>query len=122
MWIHLRKEKFPSKCKSKLMPRSDGPFKILEKVSPNAYKVNLPTGFGVSATFDVADLSLYYDENEEILSLRLNSNLAGENDGDHQTKESNATDEVKEVQRSVNECQGRQGSPGHGQKHLNSKP
>ena len=83
MWIHLRKEKFPSKCKSKLMPRSDGPFEILEKVSPNAYKVNLPTGFGVSATFNVADLSLYYDENEEILSLRSNSNVVGENDGDH---------------------------------------
>ena len=44
----------------------------------------------------MADPSLYYDENEEILSLRLNSNLAGENDGDHQTKESNATEEDKE--------------------------
>jgi len=26
VWVHLRKERFPSKCKSKLMPREDGPF------------------------------------------------------------------------------------------------
>jgi len=83
VWIHLRKERFPSKRKSKLMPRSDGPFKILEKISPNACKVDLPGEYGVSATFNVADLSPYYDEDEEILSLRSNSNQAGENDGEH---------------------------------------
>ena len=51
----------------------------------------------------MANLSPHYDENEEISSLRSNFNLAGENDGDHQAKLSNATEEVKEVQRSVNE-------------------
>jgi len=30
VWIHFRKEQFPSKRKSKLMPRVDGPFKFLE--------------------------------------------------------------------------------------------
>ena len=40
------------------MPRSDGPFEILEKIGPNAYKVDLPGDYGVSATFNVADLSL----------------------------------------------------------------
>ena len=42
VWIHLRKERFPSKRRSKHLPRSDGPFKILEKVNSNAYKVDLP--------------------------------------------------------------------------------
>src|SRR6266508_1280073 len=26
VWVHLRMERFPEKCKSKLMPRGDGPF------------------------------------------------------------------------------------------------
>ena len=60
VWLHLRKKRFPGKRKSKLMPRSDGPFEILEKIGPNAYKVDLPGDYGVSATFNVADLSPYY--------------------------------------------------------------
>ena len=31
----------------------------------------------------MADLSPYYEEDEELPSLRSNSNQAGENDGDH---------------------------------------
>ena len=64
VWLHLRKERFPGKRKSKLMPRCDGPFEILEKIGPNAYKVDLPGDYGVFATFNVADLSPYYDPNE----------------------------------------------------------
>lgn len=41
VWIHLRKERFPSKRKSKLSSRSDGRFKIIERVNENAYKVEL---------------------------------------------------------------------------------
>ena len=29
--LHLRKDRFPDFCKTKLMPRVDGPFKVLEK-------------------------------------------------------------------------------------------
>ena len=88
VWIHLRKERFLSERKSKIMPRSDGPFEILEKVGPNAYKVDLPGEYGVSATFNVADLSPYFEENEGIPSLRSNSNPPGEDDGDHLTRPS----------------------------------
>ena len=31
LWLHLRKDRFPNLHKSKLMPRVDGPFKVLEK-------------------------------------------------------------------------------------------
>ena len=41
VWIHISKGRFPSKHKSKLMPRADGPFRIIEKVNDNAYKVDL---------------------------------------------------------------------------------
>jgi len=30
VWIHLRKEGFPSKCRNKLIPTADGPFEALE--------------------------------------------------------------------------------------------
>jgi hypothetical protein len=30
VWLHLRKDRFPALRKSKLMPRADGPFKVLE--------------------------------------------------------------------------------------------
>jgi len=39
VWIHISKGGFPSKRKSKLMPRVDGPFWIIEKVNDNAYNI-----------------------------------------------------------------------------------
>ena len=35
VWLHLRKDRFPELRKSKLMPRADGPFKILENINDN---------------------------------------------------------------------------------------
>ena len=32
VWSHLRKDRFPDLRKSKLMPRADEPFKVLEKI------------------------------------------------------------------------------------------
>jgi len=79
----MRKERLPSKRKSKIMPRSEGPYEILEQVGPNAYKVDLSGDYGISAMFNVADLRPYVDESEEIPSLRSNSSQPGEDDGDH---------------------------------------
>ena len=78
VWIHLRKDRFPSKRKSKLAPRADGPFEIVEKVNDNAYKVELPGEYGgVSATFNVGDLSPYLEDD---LDLRANPSQPGEDD------------------------------------------
>ncbi|WRX11626.1 Integrase [Theobroma cacao] len=41
VWIHLRKECFP-KSRAKLSPRADGPFRVLERINENAYKIELP--------------------------------------------------------------------------------
>ncbi|GAV88278.1 hypothetical protein CFOL_v3_31701, partial [Cephalotus follicularis] len=35
VWVNLRKERFPSNRKSKLAPRADGPFEVLERVGDN---------------------------------------------------------------------------------------
>jgi hypothetical protein len=57
VWVHLRKERFPEKRKSKLLPRGDGPFKVVAKIGDNAYKLDLRGEYNVSATFNVADLT-----------------------------------------------------------------
>jgi hypothetical protein len=79
VWLHLRKERFPDLRKSKLMSRADGPFKIPEKINDNAYKLELPSEFGVSLTFNISDLQPYMGEEDEVLS-RMTSIQNGEND------------------------------------------
>jgi hypothetical protein len=59
VWLHLRKERFSDLRKSKLMHRVDGSFKVLEKINENAYQLNLPADFGVSPSFNIADLKPY---------------------------------------------------------------
>ena len=57
VWVHFRKERFPSKRKSKLLPRGDGPFQVLKRINDNDYVVNLPEDYGVSSSFNINDLS-----------------------------------------------------------------
>jgi len=47
VWVHLHKDRFLEKRKSKLMPRGDGPFRVLSKINDNAYKIDLPEDYGV---------------------------------------------------------------------------
>uniref|UniRef100_A0A151UGN9 Transposon Ty3-I Gag-Pol polyprotein n=1 Tax=Cajanus cajan TaxID=3821 RepID=A0A151UGN9_CAJCA len=83
VWLHLRKDKFPSIRKSKLSPRGDGPFQVLKKINNNAYVLDLPSEYGVSPSFNISDLSLFtgVDEQDED-SLDLRSNLLQEGGGD----------------------------------------
>jgi hypothetical protein len=81
VWLHLRKERFPELRKSKLLPRPDGPFKVLEKISNNAYKLDLPMDFGFSPTFNIVDLKLYLGEEDELES-RMTQMQEGEEDED----------------------------------------
>jgi hypothetical protein len=84
VWLHLWKNRFPTLRRSKLMPRAAGPFKILTKINDNAYVLDLPPEFGVSTSFNVADLKLYADEDEELPS-RTTSVQEGEDDEDMNT-------------------------------------
>nr|GEW80356.1 RNA-directed DNA polymerase [Tanacetum cinerariifolium] len=58
--------------------RGDGPFKIVQCMGKNAYKVELPGHHKVSATFNVKDLSQYRGENE--VNSRASSFQPEEND------------------------------------------
>jgi 4-hydroxy-L-threonine phosphate dehydrogenase PdxA len=64
------------------MPRANGPFKVIEKINDNAYKLELPANFGmVSPTFNIVDLKPYSGEEDEIAS-RTTSIQEGEHDED----------------------------------------
>jgi hypothetical protein len=82
----LRKERFPNLRNSKLMPRADGPFKVLEKINENAYKLDLPAYFGVSPTFNIADLKPYLGEEDELES-RMTQMQEGQDDVDINTSD-----------------------------------
>jgi hypothetical protein len=68
VWLHLRKDRFLDLRKSKLLPRADGPFKMLKKINDNAYKLELCADVGVSPTFNIADLKPYMREVDEFES------------------------------------------------------
>jgi len=83
VWLHLRKDMFPTKRKSKLSPCRDGPFQVFKRVNNNAYKLDLPAEYGVHDTFNVIDLSPFVGTNEEneALDLRTNPFQGGGDDG-----------------------------------------
>jgi hypothetical protein len=86
VWLHLRKERFPDLRKSKLMPRADGLFKVLEKINENSYKIDLPADFWVSPTFNIAYLKPYLGEEYELES-RMTQMQEGEDDVDINTSD-----------------------------------
>jgi hypothetical protein len=83
VWLHLRKDRFPEKRRSKLLPRGDGPFQVVERINDNAYKLE----YGVSASFNVADLSPF-DVGDD---LRANPSQVGENDASQGAGHANHT-------------------------------
>ena len=76
--MHLRKDRFSEQRKSKLQPRADGPFKVLRKINDNAYEIDLPSTYGVSSSFNVANLSPFFWVEES----RMTPFQEGEDDED----------------------------------------
>ena len=74
VWVHLRKDRFPPGKFGKLKPRVDDPFKIIEKIGENAYKLQLPDEYEISPMFNVKDLRAYHGED---LRVSLFSQLWG---------------------------------------------
>lgn len=80
VWVHLKRKRFPSKRKNTLMPRVGGSYKVVGRVNDNAYKVDLPSDYGVHAIFNIGDLLLYVDD-DELAELRIIPLKRGGNDG-----------------------------------------
>ena len=57
--VRLRPERFPPGTLKKLHARGAGLFKIIKRVGPNAYVLELPPELGISSTFNISDLVEY---------------------------------------------------------------
>ena len=57
--ICIRPERYPSGTVTKLQARSVGPFKVLKKLGPNAYVIDIPSDYGISSTFNIVDLIVF---------------------------------------------------------------
>ena len=62
------------------MPQADGPFRVLQRIEENAYTIELPGDYGVSKTFNVSDLSPYYEDQEDQVDLGASLHQPGETD------------------------------------------
>ncbi|XP_071914093.1 uncharacterized protein [Coffea arabica] len=71
VWLHLRKERFSKQRQSKLSPRGNGPFQVIERINDNAYRLDLLGEYNVSATFNFADLSPFLAGDKHDLRANL---------------------------------------------------
>ena len=69
------------------------PFKILEKINDNAYKLELPPEFEISPTLNISDLKPYLGEEDE-LEQRATPLQEGEDDEDITPMDTNNTPQV----------------------------
>ena len=96
VWLHFRKDRFPTLRKSKFMPRGDGPFQVLKRINDNAYELDMPGTFLGSHTFNISDLTLF---SVGLQNSWSNSLQLGEYDGDQDQKEVEA--EVEDAQEDI---------------------
>ena len=85
----------------KLSPRCDGPFKVLKRVNDNVYRLDLPEGYDVHATFNVADLIPFAsgtDDEPETTDLRTNPSREGGDDEMPRAKGSTTRAMVRRIQ------------------------
>jgi len=73
--IRLRPERFPKGSFQKLHHRRGGPFKILQRLGPNAYHIELPPEFHLSPVFNVEDLTAFSGNIEEPTTNNLSPNI-----------------------------------------------
>ena len=89
------------------MPRGDGPFRVLAKINDNAYKIELPKDYGVSTTFNVADLTPYFGPEESELRTtpfqeREDDEAISTNHAPYHVNQAHDVEDVTQVREQVN--------------------
>ena len=77
VWVVLTKERFPAREYNKLKSRKIGPVQILERINPNAYRIQLPSHLRTSDVFNVKHIFPYHGDNDSPDSWSNPSNPAG---------------------------------------------
>ena len=88
--IRLRPERYATEKAHKLHPRAAGPFRVCQKINPNAYDIAIPPDWGIPLTFNICKLVAYQGPLEVPTEPGLPPNLTEpspfepeENDGPH---------------------------------------
>ena len=62
--VFFRRDRFPASTYNKTKMKKYGHFKILHKISNNAYVIDLPATFNISNIFNVQDISPFYGDDD----------------------------------------------------------
>jgi len=94
----MRKKRFPKQRKSKLQPRRDRHFQVLERINDNAYKIDIPGEYGVSSSFNVVDLTPFVvgDDSEDLKTNVFQEGGNDENSKTAQIQESMTSSKTKQ--------------------------
>jgi len=57
--IKLRPERFLPRTMKKLHAREAGPFKVIKRIGPNVYVLELLLDYGISSTFNITNMKEY---------------------------------------------------------------
>ena len=57
--IRIQPERFPFGTIKKLQAHNADPFKVLKRMGPNLYVIDLPHDYGISSSFNIEDLVAY---------------------------------------------------------------
>ncbi|KAL1188197.1 hypothetical protein V5N11_003226 [Cardamine amara subsp. amara] len=67
VWVHLRSERYAKQQRGKLQPRGAGPFKVLERINNNAYRIEIIGKPRMSTTFNIVDLARFDTGDDPVL-------------------------------------------------------
>nr|GFA33441.1 hypothetical protein [Tanacetum cinerariifolium] len=99
-------ERFSAGHFGKLKLRGDGPFRVLKKINNNAYKIELPGHYNVSATFNDADFSPYKGDSDDEPDSGSSLFQEGEDDAGAVNERINVTNTVDTYFTATNLCGG----------------